>query len=263
MRVLFIGDVVGKPGLRILSKLVPDYVKQNKYDLICVNGENAAGGFGITKKSASKLKKYGCDIITTGNHIFDRKEELEEIFKLEYVIRPLNYEESFPGKGFTIIEKENQKVAIVNIQGQTFMPKEPKTRNPFKLVKECVQSLSAITPIIIIDIHAETTAEKIAMRYFLDGQISALIGTHTHILTADEIVSASGTAYITDVGMTGPFDSVIGMQAKPIIKKFMGDKKQSFKLAKNDVRMNAVEIDIEDSSGKAKSIRRIEIGENS
>jgi metallophosphoesterase (TIGR00282 family) len=263
MRVLFIGDVVGKPGLRILSKLVPDYNKENKYDLICVNGENAAGGFGITRKSALKLKKYGCDIITTGNHIFDRKEELEEIFKLEYVIRPLNYEKSFPGKGFTIIEKVNKKAAIINIQGQTFMPKEPKTKNPFKLVKECVESLLPVTPIIIVDMHAETTAEKIAMRYFLDGKISALIGTHTHIQTADEIVSSSGTAYITDVGMTGAFDSVIGMQAKPIIKKFMGDKKQSFKLAKNDVRMNAVEIEIDEIGGKAKSIRRIEIGENS
>jgi metallophosphoesterase (TIGR00282 family) len=263
MRVLFIGDVVGKPGLRILSKFVPDYVKENKYDLICVNGENAAGGFGLTKKSALKLNKYGCDVITTGNHIYDRKEELEEIFKLDYVIRPLNYEESFPGKGFTIIEKENQKVGFINIQGQTFMPKEPKTKNPFKSVKECVESLHKITPIIIIDMHAETTAEKIAMRYFLDGKISALIGTHTHIQTADEMVSVNGTAYITDVGMTGPFDSIIGMQAKPIIKKFMGDKKQSFKLAKNDVRMNAVEIELDETSGTAKSIRRIEIGENS
>ncbi len=263
MRVLFIGDVVGKPGLRILSKFVPEYKKENKYDLICVNGENAAGGFGITRKSASKLKKYGCDVITTGNHIFDRKEELKEIFKLEYVIRPLNYEESFPGKGFTIIEKENQKVAIINIQGQTFMPKEPKTRNPFQLVKECVESLTKITPIIIIDIHAETTAEKIATRYFLDGQISALVGTHTHVQTADEMISPSGTAYITDIGMTGAFDSIIGMQVKPIIKKFMGDKEQQFRLAKKDVRMNAVEIEIDDITGKAKSIRRIEIGENS
>jgi metallophosphoesterase (TIGR00282 family) len=263
MRLLFIGDVVGKPGLRILSKFIPDYKKESKYDLICVNGENAAGGFGLTRKSASKLKKYGCDVITTGNHIFDRKEELEELFKLEYVIRPLNYEESFPGKGFTVIEIEDKKVAFVNIQGQTFMPKEPKTNNPFKLVQECVQSLLPITPIIILDIHAETTAEKIAMRYFLDGQISALIGTHTHVQTADEIVTSGGTAYITDVGMTGAFDSIIGMQAKPIIKKFMGDKNQSFKLAKNDVRMNAVEIEINEANGKAKSIRRIEIGENS
>ena len=263
MRVLFIGDVVGKPGLRILSKLVPEYKKENKYDLICVNGENAAGGFGITRKSAVKLKKYGCDVITTGNHIFDRKEELEELFKLEYVIRPLNYEESFPGKGFTIIEKESQKIAIINIQGQTFMPKEPKTRNPFNLVKECVENILAVTPVIIIDIHAETTAEKIATRYFLDGQISALVGTHTHVPTADEMVSKSGTAYITDIGMTGAFDSVIGMQAKPIIKRFMGDKEQQFRLAKNDVRMNAVEIEIDDITGKAKSIRRIEIGENS
>jgi metallophosphoesterase (TIGR00282 family) len=263
LKALFIGDVVGKPGLRILSKFVPDYKKDNKYDLICVNGENAAGGFGITQKSASKLRRYGCDIITTGNHIFDRKEELEEVLKLEYVIRPLNYEESFPGKGFIIVDIENKKVAIVNIQGQTFMPKEPKTTNPFGTLKECVEKLREITPIIIVDIHAETTAEKIAMRYFMDGQISALIGTHTHVQTADEIISPGGTAYITDIGMTGAFDSVIGMQSEPIIKKFMGNKEESFRLAKNDVRMNAVEIEIEDNTGRAKSIRRIQIGENS
>jgi metallophosphoesterase (TIGR00282 family) len=263
MKVLFIGDVVGKPGLRILSQLVPDYKKEEKYDLICVNGENAAGGFGLTGKSAAKLKKYGCDIITTGNHILDRKEELDEIFKFEYVIRPVNYEESFPGKGFKVIEIEDKKVAVVNIQGQTFMPKEPVTKNPFKTVKTCIDELLKITPIIIMDIHAETTAEKIAMRYFLDGRISALVGTHTHVQTADEIITSGGTAYITDVGMTGPFDSVIGMQAKPIIKKFMDDKKERFKLAKNDIRMNAVEIEISEKSGKAESIRRIQIGENS
>jgi len=263
LKTLFIGDVVGKPGLRILSKFVPDYKKDNKYDLICVNGENAAGGFGITQKSALKLKRYGCDVITTGNHIFDRKEELEEVLKLEYVIRPLNYEESFPGKGFTIIEIEGKKVAVINVQGQTFMPKEPKTKSPFETLKECVEKLLDITPIIIVDMHAETTAEKIAMRYFMDGRISALIGTHTHVQTADEIISPGGTAYITDVGMTGAFDSVIGMQSEPIIQKFMGNKDESFKLAKEDVRMNAVEIEIEDNTGRAKSIRRIQIGENS
>ncbi|MEJ2568316.1 MAG: TIGR00282 family metallophosphoesterase, partial [candidate division WOR-3 bacterium] len=212
---------------------------------------------------AAKLKKYGCDIITTGNHIIDRKEEIEEIFKLEYVIRPINYEESFPGKGFKIIEIEDKKAAVVNIQGQTFMSKEPATKNPFKTAKECIGELVEITPIIIMDMHAETTAEKIAMRHFLDGQISALIGTHTHVQTADEIITSGGTAYITDVGMTGPFDSVIGMQAKPIIKKFMDDKKERFKLAKNDIRMNAVEIEISENSGRAESIRRIQIAENS
>jgi metallophosphoesterase (TIGR00282 family) len=263
LRILFIGDVVGKPGLRILSKFVPNYKKENRYDLICVNGENAAGGFGITKKSALKLKKYGCDVITTGNHILDRKEELEEVLKLEFVIRPLNYEESFPGKGFLIVDILDKKVAIINIQGQTFMPKEPKTISPFEPLKKCVEKLLKLTSIIIVDIHAETTAEKIAMRYFMDGQISALIGTHTHVQTADEIISSGGTAYITDVGMTGAFDSVIGMQSEPIIQKFMGNKNESFKLAKNDVRMNAVEIEIEDTTGKAKSIRRIQIGENS
>jgi metallophosphoesterase (TIGR00282 family) len=263
LKALFIGDVVGKPGLRILSKFVPEYKKDNKYDLICVNGENAAGGFGITQRNASKLRRYGCDVITTGNHILDRKEELEEVLKLEYVIRPVNYEESFPGKGFTIIEIEDKKVAVINVQGQTFMPKEPKTESPFETLKECVEKLIEITSIIIVDMHAETTAEKIAMRYFMDGRISALIGTHTHVQTADEIISPGGTAYITDVGMTGAFDSVIGMQSEPIIKKFMGNKDESFKLAKEDVRMNAVEIEIEENTGRAKSIRRIQIGENS
>ena len=263
MNILFIGDVVGKPGLRLLSELIPIYKKEERYDLIIVNGENAAGGFGLTCKSASKLKTYGCDIITTGNHIFDRKEELKEISKLEYVIRPLNYEDSFPGEGFKIIEIGKKKVAIVNIQGQTFMPKKPKTKNPFVIMKSYIEKLLKITSIIIIDMHAETTAEKIAMWHFLDGRISALIGTHTHVQTADETISPSGTAYITDVGMTGPFDSVIGMQSKPIIRKFLGDKEQSFKLAKNDVRMNAVEIEILKTTGKAKSIRRIQIGENS
>ncbi len=263
MKVLFIGDVVGKPGLRILSKLVPEYKKEDRYDLICVNGENAAGGFGITSKSASKLNKYGCDIITTGNHIFDRKEELQEVFNLDYVIRPLNYEKTVPGKGFAIIEINEIQVAIVNIQGQTFMPKDPKTKNPFQTIKSCIEKSLTNIPIIIIDMHSETTAEKIAMRYFLDGKISALIGTHTHVQTADEIITRGGTAYITDVGMTGAFDSVIGMQAKPIIKKFMGDKEQHFKLAKNDIRMNAVEMEISETNGKAKSIGRIEIAENS
>ena len=143
------------------------------------------------------------------------------------------------------------------------MPKEPKTKNPFKTMKDCVEKLLKITSIIIIDMHAETTAEKIAMMHFLDGKISALIGTHTHVQTADEIITPAGTAYITDVGMTGPFDSVIGMQAKPIIRKFLGNKEESFKLAKNNIRMNAVEINIAKNTGKAKSIRRIEIGENS
>lgn len=263
MKVLFIGDVVGKPGLRLLSELVPPYKKEGKYDLIIVNGENAAGGFGLTGKSASKLNKYGCDLITTGNHIFDRKEELKEIFKFEYVIRPLNYDDSFPGEGFKILEIENKKVAVVNIQGQTFMPKKPKTKNPFETMREYIGKLLKSATIIIIDMHAETTAEKIAMWHFLDGKITALIGTHTHVQTADETISPAGTAYITDVGMTGPFDSVIGMQVKPIIKKFLGDKEQSFKLAKNDIRMNAVEIEISKNNGKAKAIRRIQIGQNS
>jgi len=261
LKVLFIGDVVGKPGMRLLSNLVPKFKKDEKYDLICVNGENSAGGFGITRKGALKLKKYGCDVITTGNHIIDRKEEIESVFRLEDVIRPLNYESFFPGKGWTIIKKKEKKIAVVNLQGQVFMPEEPATRNPFSVIKEEIKSIRKITPIIIVDMHAEATAEKIAMRYFLDGKVSSIIGTHTHVQTADEMLTQKGTAYITDVGMTGPFDSVIGMKPEPIIRKFLGNEEEQFKLARKNVRMNAVEIEIEDKTGMSKSIKRINIAD--
>lgn len=254
---------MGKPGMRLLSNYVPDAKSKNIYDLICINGENSAGGFGITRKGAVKLKRYGCDVITTGNHIIDRKEEIESVFNIENVIRPINYESYFPGKGWTIIDLDNCKIAVINLQGTVFMPEEPKTENPFKVISKELDSIAEKTPNIIIDMHAEATAEKIAMRHFLSGKISALIGTHTHVQTADEIITRDGTAYITDVGMTGPFDSVIGMEAVPIIKKFLGGNNEQFKLAKKNVKMNAVEFEINGKTGKAKSIRRIEIGEDS
>ncbi|MCK4422244.1 TIGR00282 family metallophosphoesterase [candidate division WOR-3 bacterium] len=262
MKILFIGDVVGKPGMRMLSRIIPEYGKNNDYDLICINGENSAGGFGITKKGALKLKKYGCDVITTGNHIIDREEELAGVFMIENVIRPINYEPSFPGKGWTTIEKENIKIVIVNLQGTVFMPEKPKTLPPFKVIQERIEELREITTFIIVDIHAEATAEKIAMRYFLDGKVSAIIGTHTHVQTSDETVTKKGTAYITDVGMTGSFDSILGMQAEPIIRKFLGKEDERFKLAKMDVRMNAVEIEIDEKNGKAYSIRRLQVADD-
>lgn len=263
MRILFIGDVVGKPGMRLLSNLVPEYIENNIYDLICVNGENSAGGFGITKNGALKLKRYGCDVITTGNHIIDRKQEIEEVFKLDNVLRPLNYDIEFAGNGWTLIEKNGKKIAIVNLQGQVFMPDNPKTRNPFKVINDELENIIKITPVIIVDFHAETTAEKIAMRYHLDGKVSAIIGTHTHVQTADERITPGKTAYISDVGMTGPFDSIIGMQPGPILEKFMGAENRQFKLAKKDIRMNAVEIDINEENGHAREIRRLEIEEDS
>ncbi len=262
MKVLFIGDVVGKPGMELVSKLVFRYKRDNEYDLICINGENSAGGFGITKKGALKLKRYGCDVITTGNHIIDRKEELEGVFMIENVIRPMNYEPSFPGKGWTVVKKDGMECAIVNLQGTVFMPDEPKSTSPFTVISENLEEIQDMTPIIIVDMHAEATAEKIAMRYFLDGKVSALIGTHTHVQTADESITEKGTAYITDVGMTGPFDSIIGMHPQPIISKFLGNTNEQFKLAKKDVRMNAVAFEINDKTGRATSIRRIQIAED-
>ncbi len=262
MKILFIGDVVGKPGMRLLSKIVPQFKNSNGYNPICINGENSAGGFGITRRGALKLKKYGCDVITTGNHIIDRKEELAEVFNLPDVIRPLNYESTFPGNGWTLFEREGARCVIVNLQGTVFMPEEPKTISPFLVIKENLKNIRAMASIIIVDFHAEATAEKIAMRYFLDGKISALIGTHTHVRTADENITKKGTAYITDVGMTGSFDSVIGMQKSPIIRKFFGDQDAHLRLAKQDVRMDAVEIKINNDNGKAYSIRSFQIAED-
>jgi metallophosphoesterase (TIGR00282 family) len=262
LKVLFIGDVVGKPGMRLLSKLVPQFKKNDEYDLVCINGENSAGGFGLTKNGALKLKKYGCDIITTGNHIIDRKEELEKVFNLQNVIRPINYESPFPGNGWTVIERKNVKCVILNLQGTVFMPEIPKTLPPFITIKENLNKIQKISPLIIIDFHAEATAEKIAMKHFLDGKISALIGTHTHVQTRDEVITKKGTAYITDVGMTGSFDSVIGMQKGPIIKRFLGKTDERFRLAKTDVRMDAVEFEINNKNGRALSIRSIQIAEN-
>lgn len=223
------------------------------------NGENAAGGFGITKKAAGKIYKYGVDLITSGNHIFDRKSEIEEILKEDRIILPMNYVDYFK-KGMYKFEKDNVNMAVINLEGLIFMPQEPKKLNPFVIIDEVLKLLKD-TKIIIVDFHAEATSEKIAMACYLDGKVTAVIGTHTHVMTADERILKNGTAYITDVGMTGPFDSVIGMDKDCIIKKLRGTSER-MKIAKDDIRMNAVLITADLMKGKALEIRRIEIGED-
>lgn len=223
------------------------------------NGENAAGGFGITKKAAGKICKYGVDLITSGNHIFDRKSEIEEILKEDRIILPMNYVDYFK-KGMYKFEKDNVNIAVINLEGVIFMPQEPKKLNPFVIIDEALKLLKD-TKIIIVDFHAEATSEKTALANYLDGKVTAVIGTHTHVMTADERILKNGTAYITDVGMTGPFDSVIGMDKDCIIKKLRGNNER-MKIAKDDIRMNAVLITADLIKGKALEIRRIEIGED-
>lgn len=242
-----------------MSKFLGKIKEKYSIDFIIANGENAAGGFGITKNAANKIYRYGVDIITSGNHIFDRKSEIEEILKEEKMILPLNYLGHFK-KGIYRCEKDGIKISVLNLEGIIFMPPEPPKINPFDAIDEALKFVED-TNVKIVDFHAEATAEKIALANYLDGKVTAVIGTHTHIMTADERILKNGTAYITDVGMTGPFDSVIGMEIESVIKKLRGNNER-MKIAKDDIRMNAVIICVDVLTGKAKEIRRIEIGED-
>jgi len=260
--ILFIGDIVGKPGRRILSERLKQLKEKLSIDFVIANGENAAGGFGLTVKSAKKIFRYGVDVITSGNHIIDRKEEIDSVLQLDNVLRPANYI-GVPGKGYTIVEKNSVKIGVVNAEGKIFMPEEPKKENPYNVVSKIITQIKRETPIIIVDFHAEATAEKIAMGWVLDGEVSAVVGTHTHVQTADEKILPKKTLYITDVGMTGPFKSVIGMTINSVVNKMKGQNQERLALAKEDVRINAVLLGIDKKSGKGKFIKRLEISEDS
>src|SRR4030043_676355 len=219
MKVLFIGDIVGKVGRVATKALLPAIVDRYKTDLVIANGENAAGGFGITDKIATEILSCGIHIITTGNHVWDKKEFITQISKEDRVLRPINYPPGAPGYGSILYSLPNgEKVAEINISGRVFMP---NIDCPFRTGKEEVEKLSSSTKMIIVDFQAEATSEKIAFGYFVDGKVSAVIGTHTHVQTADEKILPGGTAYITDVGMTGPSYSVIGIGVDQIIQRFL------------------------------------------
>lgn len=256
MRILAIGDVVGRAGRYILSEILRDLKEELKVDFTIANGENAAGGFGITRNIASKMRSYGVDCITSGNHLWDRKEIAEFLDETDYLLRPANYPSINPGKGQAIFNLENgNKLAVFNLQGRVFMK---PIDCPFRRGEEIVNQLSLETKIIIVDFHAETTAEKKAFSWFMDGKVSLIFGTHTHVQTADESILPEGTAYITDVGMTGSFDSVIGVKKHASIDYFLKQTPQRFDSAKEDKRLNAILVEIDDETGKSLSIERIE-----
>lgn len=257
MRILFIGDIVGEPGRHAVRELVPKIQKREKVDFVIANGENVAGGSGITPPLADELFGYGIDVLTSGDHIWKRKEIIEKIESDKRILRPANYPVDAPGFGSTIVKSRSDDidVGVICLVGRVFMQ---AVECPFRVAKEEVKRIKDKTNIIIVDIHAEATSEKIALGWYLDGMVSAIVGTHTHVQTADEKVLPAGTAFISDAGMTGPFDSVIGRKKEQILTRFITQMPARFEMAEGDIQLHGVVIDIDDKTGKADSIKRIQ-----
>jgi 2',3'-cyclic-nucleotide 2'-phosphodiesterase len=246
---------VGEPGRRAIEDAVPRWREQYQLDLVVVNGENAAGGSGITEKTAAELFGAGVDVITTGDHVWDQKEALPFIEKESRLLRPLNYPPGTVGKATSIVRvASGALIAVISLQGRTFMP---VLDNPFSIIREEVKRVRQQTPLILIDFHAEATSEKIAMARMLDGQVTAVIGTHTHVQTADEQVFPGGTAFLCDAGFTGPHDSVLGRDIEPVVKRFLTGLPQRFTVAANRVMIQGALIEADATTGRAKSIQRV------
>ena len=257
VKLLFIGDIIGKPGREALSRELHRIVDRHMVDLVIANGENAAGGFGLTAETAQDLFKCGVQVLTSGNHIWDKKDSLEYIKREDRIVRPANYPEGTPGRGATVVKTPGGvKIGILNLEGRVFMN---NLDCPFRCADREVTKLKEQTPIIFVDVHAEATSEKVSLGWYLDGRVSAVIGTHTHVQTADERILTAGTAFLTDAGMTGAFDSVIGVRKEDAIEKFVTQRPAKFEVAKKDIRINGVVIEVDEKSGLATSIERINI----
>ncbi|MFN8628457.1 MAG: TIGR00282 family metallophosphoesterase [Candidatus Binatia bacterium] len=255
MKILFLGDVVGKPGRRMLTRALPRLIDREQLDLVIANCENIAGGAGVDAKSARQLLDAGVDILTSGNHIWRHAEIGEFLAHEPRVLRPANFPPMVPGRGWTVVETAGgTAVAVVNLLGRVFLN---SVDCPFRMAESLLPELHACAPVVIVDIHAEATSEKSAMGWFLDGKVSGVFGTHTHIQTADECILPGGTAYITDVGMCGPIASVIGVRPELAIRKFLTQMPVRFEVAGGPVALHGVCVDIDPHSGRAKSIRRI------
>lgn len=257
MKVLMVGDVIGKPGRTVVQKFLQK--NKDKYDFIVVNGENSAAGFGITSKIAKEFFSWGVDVITSGNHIWDKKEIYQYLQEEHKLLRPLNYPLGVPGSGIvTLITKKGIKVTVINLQGRVFMK---EIDCPFAKIDDELLCLDEESKkILIVDFHAEVTSEKVAMGWFLDGRASVVYGTHTHTLTADNRVLEQGTAYITDIGMSGGFDGIIGMKKEKIIEKFQNSLPVRFEICEENIRINGIEVEIDEETGKSITINRIDIG---
>jgi 2',3'-cyclic-nucleotide 2'-phosphodiesterase len=256
MKILFIGDIVGNPGREAMAKLLPKLKAEFQIEFTVANAENAAGGAGITPQVAEELFRAGADVLTTGDHIWDRREIHEALASNPFLLRPANFPEGAPGKGWCVFKTAGAAIAVVNLEGRVFMRYQIDC--PFKTAKIILEQLKDQANIILVDMHAEATSEKMALAHFLDGAVSAVVGTHTHIQTADEKVLPGKTAYITDLGMTGPYDSVIGQRKEKIIERFITGIPTRFEVASDDVQLAGVVLDIDARTGKADSIQRIQ-----
>ena len=255
LRLLFLGDIIGEPGRKAVIEMVPKLRQTWEIDFVIVNGENAAAGRGITGRITIDLLRAGIAVITTGDHIWDQKEVSSYIETEPRLLRPINYPVGTPVKGSIVLETVKGKVGVINVQGRTFM--QPSLENPFRHIQEEVSRMRAETHIIFVDVHAETTSEKIALGRFLDGKVSAVAGTHTHVQTADEQIFPGGTAFICDAGMCGPTESVLGREIQPIIHRFMTSMPAHFPVAKGGVTLHGILVDINAVTGRAESIRRV------
>lgn len=255
MKLLFIGDVVGQPGRRAVKELLPSIVDAHRIDLVIANCENAAGGSGITAATAKELFDSGVEVMTMGDHLWDQKDVIQLLEREPRLVRPFNYPPKTPGRGLAFIQKDGiPEVAVVNLQGRTFMG---DLDNPFRAANDAVDSARRRTSIIFVDMHAEATSEKIAMGRMLDGRVSAVVGTHTHVQTADEQIFPGGTAFLTDAGFTGPHESVIGRDYHAVINRFLTNMPQRFEVAQGRVMLQGAAVEVDESTGKARSIQRI------
>jgi 2',3'-cyclic-nucleotide 2'-phosphodiesterase len=255
IRILFIGDIVGRPGRELVRTGLHGLVDHYRADLVIANVENAAAGFGITREIGDQLLEYGVDVMTSGNHIWDKKEALDYIGAEPRLLRPTNYPAGAPGNGTYLARtRDGQPVGVVNAMGRVFML---NIDDPFRATLREIEALKQRTRIVFVDFHAEATSEKIAMGWHLDGKATAVVGTHTHVQTADERILPKGTAYLTDVGMTGPHDSIIGVEVEPALNRFLTALPQKFETATGNPRLNAVLVEADEASGRATDVERI------
>ena len=255
MRILILGDVMGRPARRAVRDLVPSLIKQEELDLVIANAENSAGGMGVDIKSAKELLSAGVNVLTSGNHIWKKKEIYSYLDEHSHLIRPANFPAGAPGKGWHVWRHNSFSALVINLQGRVFMPNH--VEDPFRCVDEILKQQGGQSPVVIVDMHAEATSEKNAMGWYLDGRASVVFGTHTHVQTADDRILPDGTAYITDVGMCGPFDSVIGMEKETVIRGFITQLPRQFEVAEDNVVLQGIIVDVDEASGKARAIRRL------